>query len=140
MSVLERDAIGAFCQRSNRATKTPSRAETGYYDQARHPLCAAYVRRDAVISGARIGAIPERFERALAEDIRVIPGAGGSPRGQTSAPFRRPLARRAAARIGRALLSILVGYDLLSLALLAVYRFVEPPTTAVQFQRRVEVG
>jgi monofunctional biosynthetic peptidoglycan transglycosylase len=35
-------------------------------------------------------------------------------------------------------LAVLVGYYVLSVLLLVVYRFVEPPITAVQLQRRVE--
>lgn len=43
-----------------------------------------------------------------------------------------------AARAGKAIVVLLVGYYAVAVALLVVYRFVEPPITGVQLQRRVE--
>ena len=54
---------------------------------------------------------------------------------------RRPASarlKRTAIRIGKPILAILVGYYALCVALLAVYRFFEPPLTGVQLQRRIE--
>jgi monofunctional glycosyltransferase len=43
-----------------------------------------------------------------------------------------------ARRVGKPILAVLVGYYALAVLLLVVYRFVDPPITAVQLQRRVE--
>ena len=52
----------------------------------------------------------------------------------TPAPPRsRSLARRA----GKALLALAVGYYIICVALLAAYRFISPPITGLQLQRRV---
>lgn len=47
-------------------------------------------------------------------------------------------ARRIAARAGRAVLVVLVGYYVFCVLLLVVYRFAEPPITGVQLERRIE--
>ncbi len=84
----------------------------------------------------------EWFELALAENTRVIPGvgAGEAPPASRGAPGAsgRARLRRTATRIGKPILAVLAGYYVLCLLLLVVYRFVDPPTTAVQLQRRVE--
>jgi monofunctional biosynthetic peptidoglycan transglycosylase len=46
--------------------------------------------------------------------------------------------RRLVVRIGRAVLVVLAGYYALCLLLLGIYRFVRPPITGVQLERRVE--
>jgi monofunctional glycosyltransferase len=46
--------------------------------------------------------------------------------------------RRIAARLGRAALILFAGYYLFALLLLVIFRFVPPPVTGVQLQRRVE--
>jgi monofunctional glycosyltransferase len=58
---------------------------------------------------------------------------GASP----GAAREQPL-RRMAVRIGKALAVVLVSYYALAVALLAVYRFVDPPITGVQLQRQLE--
>ncbi|CAN5137911.1 hypothetical protein BH23GEM2_BH23GEM2_05620 [soil metagenome] len=57
-----------------------------------------------------------------------------------AAPAPSPPSRRRtlAARAGKAIVVLLVGYYVVAVALLVVYRFVEPPITGVQLQRRVE--
>jgi monofunctional glycosyltransferase len=76
----------------------------------------------------------------LAEDTREIPGAGvrevrPSPR-VGAAPV--PRARRIAILLGKGLLAAVAAYYVLCVLLLVVYRFVPPPVTGVQLQRRVE--
>lgn len=57
----------------------------------------------------------------------------------TTPPERpRSRLRRVAGRLGRGLLYLLVGYWLLAVVLLGVYRFVNPPVTGVQLERRIE--
>ncbi|HUF66658.1 MAG TPA: hypothetical protein VMM17_11850 [Gemmatimonadaceae bacterium] len=46
--------------------------------------------------------------------------------------------RHIAARIARVVVAILVGYYVLAVVLLVVYRFSDPPITGVQLQRRLE--
>lgn len=53
-------------------------------------------------------------------------------------PPERGRMRGTLARVGRALVLFLVGFYVLCMLLLIVYRFVPPPTTGVQIQRRVE--
>jgi monofunctional biosynthetic peptidoglycan transglycosylase len=48
--------------------------------------------------------------------------------------------RRVAVRVGKLLALALAGYYALAVALLIVYRFVEPPITGVQLQRRFEAS
>ncbi|HEX6069154.1 MAG TPA: hypothetical protein VFZ18_05005, partial [Longimicrobiaceae bacterium] len=50
------------------------------------------------------------------------------------APRRRSLFRRALKWVGL----VLVGYYVVCVLLLVVFRFVDPPTTGVQAQRRIE--
>lgn len=45
--------------------------------------------------------------------------------------------RRIAVRIGKSLALVLAGYYVLAVALLVLYRFVEPPITGVQLQRQL---
>jgi monofunctional biosynthetic peptidoglycan transglycosylase len=76
----------------------------------------------------------------LAEDTRQIPGIGireGQTRLRDTAatPSR---SRSIARRIGKTVLAVIGGYYVVCLLLLVVYRFVSPPITAVQLQRRVE--
>jgi monofunctional biosynthetic peptidoglycan transglycosylase len=68
---------------------------------------------------------------------RESPRVQQPPR-STSPPAPRSRFQRIAIRIGRAVLAVLAGYYVLSVMLLVVYRFVAPPITAVQLQRRVE--
>lgn len=53
-----------------------------------------------------------------------------------SAPSTR--SRRIAIRIGKSVLAVVAAYFVLCVLLLIVYRFVAPPVTAVQLQRRAE--
>lgn len=53
---------------------------------------------------------------------------------------KRGRVRRIAARAGRLALKVLAGYYALCLVLLVAYRFVAPPITAVQLQRRLEAA
>jgi monofunctional glycosyltransferase len=50
----------------------------------------------------------------------------------------RSRSRRLLVRAGRAALLLLAGYYVFAVLLLAIFRFVPPPTTGVQVQRRVE--
>jgi monofunctional biosynthetic peptidoglycan transglycosylase len=49
-----------------------------------------------------------------------------------------PRSRRIAIRLGKAVVAVAAGYFVLCVLLLIVYRFVAPPITAVQLQRRAE--
>jgi monofunctional biosynthetic peptidoglycan transglycosylase len=60
------------------------------------------------------------------------------PQGPPSAPPRGSRLKRSAIRFGKPLLAVLGAYYVLCVALLVVYRFVEPPITGVQLQRRIE--
>jgi monofunctional glycosyltransferase len=60
------------------------------------------------------------------------------PPRSASPPSPRSRSQRIAVRLGKAVLAVLAGYYVLCVLLLIVYRFVAPPTTAVQLQRRVE--
>ena len=51
---------------------------------------------------------------------------------------RHESSRRVAIRLGKWALAILAAYYVICLILLVVYRFVAPPTTGVQLQRRLE--
>jgi monofunctional biosynthetic peptidoglycan transglycosylase len=55
-----------------------------------------------------------------------------------SASSSYPRSRRIATRIGKSLLAVVAVYFVLCVLLLIVYRFVAPPVTAVQLQRRAE--
>ena len=68
----------------------------------------------------------------------TLPLDVGQPR--PAAPPARPprRARGAAVRVGKAALKLFAAYYVFCLILLAAYRFVPPPTTGVQVQRRVE--
>lgn len=57
---------------------------------------------------------------------------------EPAAPPERGRTRRVMARLGRALVLFLVGFYVLCMLLLVAYRFVSPPTTGVQIQRRME--
>jgi monofunctional biosynthetic peptidoglycan transglycosylase len=46
--------------------------------------------------------------------------------------------RRIATRVGKVVLAVVAGYYVLCVLLLVVYRFVAPPITGVQLQRRIE--
>jgi monofunctional glycosyltransferase len=63
-------------------------------------------------------------------------GAGGVSR--AGAPRAGARSRRTLYRLGRAALLFFAGYYVLAVLLLVVYRFVAPPTTGVQLQRRIE--
>ncbi|MFN2564407.1 MAG: monofunctional biosynthetic peptidoglycan transglycosylase [Gemmatimonadaceae bacterium] len=53
-------------------------------------------------------------------------------------PYRRSRRRRLGSRIGKVALAVLAGYYVLCLVLLVVYRFVAPPITGVQLERRLQ--
>jgi monofunctional biosynthetic peptidoglycan transglycosylase len=63
---------------------------------------------------------------------------GARPAGDAGAVEKRGRIRRAAMRAGRIALKVMVGYYAVCVLLLVVYRFVAPPITAVQLQRRLE--
>lgn len=73
-------------------------------------------------------------------DVMRIPQTSGEVQPATDAgPVeKRGRVRRIAARAGKLALKVLAGYYALCLVLLVAYRFVAPPITAVQLQRRVE--
>jgi monofunctional biosynthetic peptidoglycan transglycosylase len=71
--------------------------------------------------------------RAVAE--REAPGVRQPVRPASTSPSR---ARRIATRVGKAVLAVVAAYYALAVVLLVVYRFVAPPITAVQLQRRLE--
>jgi monofunctional glycosyltransferase len=62
------------------------------------------------------------------------------PREVRHSPLPSPhsRSRRIAIRLGQSVLAIVAGYYVLCILLLVVYRFVAPPITGVQLQRRVE--
>jgi monofunctional biosynthetic peptidoglycan transglycosylase len=67
---------------------------------------------------------------------RARGGAAGAPIGvRVRSPAKRP---EIGPRILRAVVGVLAGYYVFCLLLLVAYRFVNPPTTGVQIQRRVE--
>ncbi|HKP74154.1 MAG TPA: transglycosylase domain-containing protein, partial [Longimicrobiaceae bacterium] len=66
----------------------------------------------------------ETFAYDPARDDAVAP-----PRGR---------ARTVLARVGKAVVKVLVGYYVLCLLLLVAYRFISPPVTGVQLQRGIE--
>lgn len=57
---------------------------------------------------------------------------------QPPPPPEPPKKRRRALRLLRAVLLLLAAYYAFAVVMLVVYRFVQPPTTGVQIQRRVE--
>jgi monofunctional biosynthetic peptidoglycan transglycosylase len=77
----------------------------------------------------------------LADDTRDISNVEGRrgqpPRTAGDSASRHPRARRVAVRLGKAALAVLAAYYVLCVVLLVVYRFVAPPITGVQLQRRV---
>ena len=79
-----------------------------------------------------MSAAGDRFEP---DEDRTLPLGVPVPAAEEAGRRRRfgPLRR-----IGRWVLYVLGGYYLLCVLLLVVYRFVPPPTTGVQMQRRVE--
>jgi monofunctional biosynthetic peptidoglycan transglycosylase len=60
---------------------------------------------------------------------------GRPPRSAASAHLR---ARRIAIRLAKVVIGVVAGYYVLCVVLLVVYRFLAPPITGVQLQRRVE--
>lgn len=70
-----------------------------------------------------------------ASDVRPARDAGEA--GGVEKPRR---ARRIAARAGKVVLKVLAGYYALCLLLLVGYRFIAPPITTVQLQRRLEAA
>jgi monofunctional biosynthetic peptidoglycan transglycosylase len=75
----------------------------------------------------RVGEPPEHAER-------------GSPKAQPprARGSRSLRGRRTAIRLVKAIIAVIAGYYVLCVLLLAVYRFVAPPATGVQLQRRIE--
>lgn len=59
---------------------------------------------------------------------------------ETPPVVKRGRARRIAARVGKLAFKVLAGYYAVCLVLLVAYRFVVPPITAVQLQRRLQAG
>lgn len=74
------------------------------------------------------------------DDDRTLLFGEEPPRATPPAPPGRAPGRlrRAALRLGKVLLALLLGFYLLCVVLLVVYRFVEPPITGVQLERRIE--
>jgi monofunctional glycosyltransferase len=73
--------------------------------------------------------VTERKTRRLDEPPRS---------GRSAPPLPRSRSRRIAIRLGKAVLAVIAAYYVLCVLLLVVYRFVAPPITGVQLQRRVE--
>jgi monofunctional biosynthetic peptidoglycan transglycosylase len=73
-------------------------------------------------------------------DVMRIPEAadGVRPAGDAGVAEKPRRVRRVAARAGKVALKVLAGYYAFCLVLLVGYRFVAPPITAVQLQRRLE--
>ena len=63
---------------------------------------------------------------------------GKEPRGSAPSQRRRSPLRRAATRLGKGTLAVLGAYYVLCLMLLVAYRFIAPPVTGVQLERRFE--
>jgi monofunctional biosynthetic peptidoglycan transglycosylase len=80
-------------------------------------------------------------EGTLADDTRDTPNVEGRGEQPSRVPglwlSRHPRARRAAIRVGKVALAVLAAYYVLCVVLLVVYRFVAPPITGVQLQRRL---
>ena len=76
---------------------------------------------------ARVAEPPENAERG-SPNVRP-------PRARGSRSLR---GQRTAIRLVKAIIAVIAGYYVLCLLLLAVYRFVAPPITGVQLQRRIE--
>ena len=72
--------------------------------------------------------------------MRIPEAPGAAPATETRVVEKRGRARRLAARAGRLALMALAGYYAVCLVLLVGYRFVAPPITAVQLQRRMEAA
>jgi monofunctional glycosyltransferase len=75
-------------------------------------------------------------------DVMRIPGTSGEVHPPTEGGIvaKRGRVRRVAARAGKLALKVLAGYYALCLVLLVAYRFVAPPITAVQLQRRLQAA
>ena len=73
-------------------------------------------------------------------DVMHIREAAGEahPAGEPAVVEKGGRVRRIAARTGKVVLKVLAGYYALCVLLLVGYRFVAPPTTTVQLQRRLE--
>ena len=72
------------------------------------------------------------------DDDRTLLFDGDPPGASHPAAPTRGRGRRIAVRLGKALGALLLGFYLLCVVLLVVYRFVEPPVTGVQLERRIE--
>lgn len=81
---------------------------------------------------------PHDPSRTDPEDDRTLLWEGAPP-GTTAPPPtpRKRGFRGAAVRLAKGALALLVGFYVLCVLLLVVYRFVEPPTTGVQMERRI---
>jgi len=66
------------------------------------------------------------------------PRDGRRPPRPDAAERRRSRVRRALFRVGQVVLGLVAVYYIVSVLLLVVYRFVAPPVTAVQLERRIE--
>lgn len=64
--------------------------------------------------------------------------AAPAPRPRPVPAPPRSRAHRAAVRVTKAVLAVVAAYYVICLVLLAIYRFVAPPITGVQLQRRIE--
>lgn len=73
---------------------------------------------------------------ATPDDDHTLP-FGAPPPAPPPAP-RRGRARRVLVRAAKLLLAVFLAYYALAVLLLVVYRFVQPPTTGVQIERRIE--
>lgn len=73
----------------------------------------------------------------VSHDLIGIQVQQPGPDTERPAPSRT---RRVAARAGRVILKVAVGYYVLCVLLLLVYRFVNPPITGVQLERRIEAA
>lgn len=74
------------------------------------------------------------------DDDQTLP-FGTPPPAPAPAPppaRRRSRGKRVAIRVAKVLLAVFVAYYALAVLLLVVYRFVQPPTTGVQIERRLE--
>lgn len=82
---------------------------------------------------------PHDPSRTEPDDDRTLLWEGGPP--GTAAPPPAPRKRGfrgAAVRLAKGALALLLGFYVLCVVLLVVYRFVEPPVTGVQLERRIE--
>ncbi|HEV2147205.1 MAG TPA: monofunctional biosynthetic peptidoglycan transglycosylase [Longimicrobiaceae bacterium] len=73
------------------------------------------------------------------DDDRTLLWEGGPPHPHPHPPAKRSgRIRRVLVRAGKVVLGVLAAYYVLAVLLLVVYRFVQPPTTGVQLERRIE--